>query len=203
MTINKVCGSGLKAVSLGVQAMCVVTRSRDRRWAGEYEPIGHILLGSRDGFRMGNASLVDTMLRDGLTDTFGGYHMGITAENVARKYDISREDQDEFAAGSQQKASKARAEGRFDDEIVPVMVPQRKKDPIEFKVDDFVRDGVTAEALGKLRPAFDKEGTVTAGNASGINDGAAAVMLMGTDKATQLGLPILATVKTYASAGGS
>jgi acetyl-CoA C-acetyltransferase len=202
MTINKVCGSGLKAVSLGVQA--ILLGDAEVVIAGGQENMsqsGHVLLGSRDGFRMGNASLVDTMLKDGLTDTFGGYHMGMTAENVAKKYDISREEQDEFAAASQAKASKARAEGRFDDEIVPVMVPQRKKDPIEFKVDEFIRDGVTAEALGKLRPAFDKEGTVTAGNASGINDGAAAVMLMTVEKAEVLGLPILAKVKAYASAG--
>ncbi len=202
MTINKVCGSGLKAVSLGVQA--ILLGDAEVVIAGGQENMsqsGHVLLGSRDGFRMGNASLVDTMLKDGLTDTFGGYHMGMTAENVARKYNISREEQDEFAAASQAKASKARAEGRFDDEIVPVMVPQRKKDPIEFKVDEFIRDGVTAEALGKLRPAFDKEGTVTAGNASGINDGAAAVMLMTVEKAESLGLPILAKVKAYASAG--
>ncbi len=202
MTINKVCGSGLKAVSLGVQA--ILLGDAEVVIAGGQENMsqsGHVLLGSRDGFRMGNASLVDTMLKDGLTDTFGGYHMGTTAENVAKKYGISREEQDEFAAASQAKASKARAEGRFDDEIVPVMVPQRKKDPIEFKVDEFIRDGVTAEALGKLRPAFDKEGTVTAGNASGINDGAAAVMLMTVEKAESLGLPILAKVKAYASAG--
>jgi acetyl-CoA C-acetyltransferase len=202
MTINKVCGSGLKAVSLGVQA--ILLGDAEVVIAGGQENMsqsGHVLLGSRDGFRMGNASLVDTMLRDGLTDTFGGYHMGMTAENVANKYGISREEQDEFAAASQAKASKARAEGRFDDEIVPVMVPQRKKDPIEFKVDEFIRDGVTAEALGKLRPAFDKEGTVTAGNASGINDGAAAVMLMTVEKAEALGLPVLAKVKAYASAG--
>lgn len=202
MTINKVCGSGLKAVSLGVQA--ILLGDAEVVIAGGQENMsqsGHVLLGSRDGFRMGNASLVDTMLKDGLTDTFGGYHMGMTAENVAKKYGISREEQDEFAAASQAKASKARADGRFDDEIVPVMVPQRKKDPIEFKVDEFIRDGVTAEALGKLRPAFDKEGTVTAGNASGINDGAAAVMLMTVEKAEVLGLPILAKVKAYASAG--
>ncbi len=202
MTINKVCGSGLKAVSLGVQA--ILLGDAEVVIAGGQENMsqsGHVLLGSRDGFRMGNASLVDTMLKDGLTDTFGGYHMGMTAENVAKKYGISREEQDEFAAASQAKASKARAEGRFDDEIVPVMVPQRKKDPIEFKVDEFIRDGVTAEALGKLRPAFDKEGTVTAGNASGINDGAAAVMLMTVEKAEALGLPVLAKVKAYASAG--
>ena len=202
MTINKVCGSGLKAVSLGVQA--ILLGDAEIVIAGGQENMsqsGHVLLGSRDGFRMGNASLIDTMLKDGLTDTFGGYHMGMTAENVAKKYGISREEQDEFAAASQAKASKARAEGRFDDEIVPVMVPQRRKDPIEFKVDEFIRDGVTAEALGKLRPAFDKEGTVTAGNASGINDGAAAVMLMTVEKAEALGLPILAKVKAYASAG--
>ena len=202
MTINKVCGSGLKAVSLGVQA--ILLGDAEVVIAGGQENMsqsGHVLLGSREGFRMGNASLVDTMLRDGLTDTFGGYHMGITAENVAKKYDISREEQDQFAATSQAKASRARAEGRFDDEIVPVMIPQRKKDPIEFKVDEFIRDGVTAEALSKLRPAFDKDGTVTAGNASGINDGAAAVMLMTVEKAESLGLPILAKVKAYASAG--
>ncbi|MBU25027.1 MAG: acetyl-CoA C-acyltransferase [Gammaproteobacteria bacterium] len=201
MTINKVCGSGLKAVSLGVQA--IVCGDAEVVIAGGQENMsqsGHILSGSRDGFRMGNASLVDTMLRDGLTDTFGGYHMGMTAENVARLFNISREEQDEFAAASQQKACRARAEGRFDDEIVPVTVPQSKKDPIEFNEDEFIRDGVTAEALGKLRPAFDREGTVTAGNASGINDGAAAVMLMAVDKAKQLELPILATVKAYASA---
>lgn len=202
MTINKVCGSGLKAVSLGVQA--ILLGDAEVVIAGGQENMsqsGHVLLGSREGFRMGNASLVDTMLRDGLTDTFGGYHMGITAENVAKKYGISREEQDQFAATSQAKASRARAEGRFDDEIVPVMVPQRRKDPIEFKVDEFIRDGVTAEALSKLRPAFDKDGTVTAGNASGINDGAAAVMLMTVEKAESLGLPILAKVKAYASAG--
>ncbi len=202
MTINKVCGSGLKAVALGVQS--ILLGDAEIVIAGGQENMsqsGHVLLGSRDGFRMGNASLVDTMLKDGLTDTFGGYHMGVTAENVAKKYQISREEQDAFAAASQQKASKARAEGRFADEIVPVMVPQRKKDPIAFEVDEFIRDDVTAEALGKLRPAFDKEGTVTAGNASGINDGAAAVMLMRVEKADALGLPILARVKAYASAG--
>ena len=202
MTINKVCGSGLKAVSLGVQA--ILLGDAEVVIAGGQENMSnssHVLLGSRDGVRMGNASLVDTMLKDGLTDTFGGYHMGMTAENVARRYSISRKEQDKFAAASQSKASKARSEGRFDDEIVPVMVPQRKRDPVEFKVDEFIRDGVTAEALGKLRPAFDKEGTVTAGNASGINDGAAAVMLMTVEKAKALSLPILAKVKAYASAG--
>ena len=202
MTINKVCGSGLKAVSLGVQA--ILLGDAEVVIAGGQENMSkssHVLLSSRDGVRMGNASLVDTMLKDGLTDTFGGYHMGMTAENVARKYGISRKEQDEFAAAPQSKASKARSEGRFDDEIVPVIVPQRKRDLVEFKVDEFIRDGVTAEALGKLRPAFDKEGTVTAGNASGINDGAAAVMLMTVEKAEALCLPILAKVKAYASAG--
>lgn len=202
MTINKVCGSGLKAVSLGAQS--ILLGDAEIVIAGGQENMsqsGHVLLGSRDGFRMGNASLVDTMLKDGLTDTFGGYHMGVTAENVAKKYNISREAQDAFAAESQKKASKARAEGRFADEIVPVMVPQRKKDPIAFEIDEFIRDDVTAEALGKLRPAFDREGTVTAGNASGINDGAAAVMLMTVEKAESLGLPILAKIKAYASAG--
>ena len=202
MTINKVCGSGLKAVALGAQA--ILLGDAEIVIAGGQENMsqsGHVLLGSRDGFRMGNATLVDTMLRDGLTDTFGGYHMGLTAENVATHFGISREEQDAFAAASQQKAAKARAEGRFDDEIVPVTIPQRKGDPIVFSRDEFIKDGVTEEGLAKLRPAFDKDGTVTAGNASGINDGAACVMLMTVDKATQLGLPILARVKAYASAG--
>ena len=204
MTINKVCGSGLKAVSLGVQS--ILCGDADIVIAGGQENMsqsGHVMLGSRDGVRMGNASLIDTMLKDGLTDTFGGYHMGVTAENVAKHFGISREEQDEFAAASQQKASKARMEGRFKDEIVPVVIPQRKGDAIVFDTDEFIRDGVTAEALGKLRPAFDKEGTVTAGNASGINDGAAAVMLMTVERAESLGLPILARVKAYASAGVS
>ena len=202
MTINKVCGSGLKAVALGAQA--ILLGDAEIVIAGGQENMsqsGHVLLGSRDGFRMGNATLVYTMLRDGLTDTFGGYHMGFTAENVAKHFGISREEQDAFAAASQQKAAKARAEGRFDDEIVPITIPQRKGDPIVFSRDEFIKDGVTEEGLAKLRPAFDKDGTVTAGNASGINDGAACVMLMTVDKATQLGLPILARVKAYASAG--
>lgn len=204
MTINKVCGSGLKAVALGAQA--ILLGDADIVIAGGQENMsqsGHVLLGSRDGFRMGNATLVDTMLRDGLTDTFGGYHMGITAENVAKHFGISREEQDAFAAASQQKASKARADGRFDAEIVPITIPQRKGDPIVFARDEFIKDGVTAEKLSALRPAFDKAGTVTAGNASGINDGAACVMLMSVEKARALGLPILARIKAYASAGVS
>lgn len=202
MTINKVCGSGLKAVALGMQA--ILCGDAEIVIAGGQENMsqsGHVLLGSRDGFRMGNAVMIDTMLRDGLTDTFGGYHMGVTAENIAKQFDISREEQDAFAAASQQKAATARAEGRFEAEIVPVMVPQRKGDPVAFASDEFIRDGVTAEALGKLRPAFDKAGTVTAGNASGINDGAACVMLMTVEKAESLGLPILVRIKASASAG--
>jgi len=202
MTINKVCGSGLKAVALGAQA--ILLGDAEIVIAGGQENMsqsGHVLLGSRDGFRMGNANLVDTMLRDGLTDTFGGYHMGLTAENVAKHFGITREEQDAFAAASQQKASRARAEGRFDAEIVPITIPQRKGDPIVFANDEFIKDGVTAEGLAKLRPAFDKDGTVTAGNASGINDGAACVLLMTVEKAEQLGLPILARIKAYASAG--
>ena len=161
----------------------------------------HLLMGSRDGFRMGNAQLVDSMVHDGLTDVYNQYHMGITAENVAEKYGISREEQDKLAASSQNRAEAARREGRFKDEIVPVMVPQRKGDPVAFDTDEFIKEGVTAESLGKLRAAFKKEGTVTAGNASGINDGAAAVMVMSAAKARELGLEPLATIKGYALAG--
>ena len=202
MTINKVCGSGLKAVCLGAQS--IMLGDLDIIIAGGQENMsqsGHILLGSRDGFGMGNASLVDTMLKDGLTDTFGGYHMGVTAENVARQFAISREEQDVFAAESQKKAFKARAEGRFENEIVPVLVRKRKADLVEFKMDEFIRDGVCLEDLEKLRPAFEKTGTVTAGNSSGINDGAAAVMLMSVERAESLGLPMLAKVVACASAG--
>ena len=202
MTINKVCGSGLKAVGLGVQS--ILLGDSDIIIAGGQENMsqsGHVLLDSRNGFGMGDASLVDTMLKDGLTDTFGGYHMGVTAENVARKFAISREEQDAFAAASQKKAFKARAEGRFEHEIVPILVRKRKADLVEIKIDEFIRDGVSLEGLGKLRPAFDKEGTVTAGNSSGINDGAAAVMLMSVERAESLGLPILAKVVAFASAG--
>ena len=202
MTINKVCGSGLKAVSLGAQS--IMLGDSDIVVAGGQENMsqsGHVLLNSRDGFGMGNASLVDTMLKDGLTDTFGGYHMGVTAENVARKFAISREEQDAFAAASQKKASNARAEGRFEDEIVSILVRKCKAGLVEFKVDEFIRDDVSLKGLGKLRPAFDKTGTVTAGNSSGINDGAAAVMLMSVERAESLGLPILAKVVAFASAG--
>lgn len=161
----------------------------------------HLLNGSRDGFRMGNAGLVDSMVYDGLTDVYNNYHMGVTAENIAKKYAISREEQDAMALSSQQKAAAAQAAGRFADEIVPVSIPQRKGDPVIFDQDEFIKPNVTVDALSKLRPAFDKEGTVTAGNASGINDGAAAVMLMSRERADALGLKPLATIRASASTG--
>ncbi|VEB43566.1 Acetyl-CoA acetyltransferase [Chromobacterium violaceum] len=161
----------------------------------------HILPGSRDGFRMGNAQLVDTMVNDGLTDAYNAYHMGITAENVAAKYGIGREEQDAFSLQSQQRAAAAQKAGKFRDEIVPVLVPQRKGDPLAFDADEFIKHDASADGLAKLRPAFKKDGTVTAGNASGINDGAAAVLLMSTQKADQLGLKPLAIIKGYALTG--
>ncbi len=202
MTINKVCGSGLKAVMLAVQAI----RDGDAEIvvAGGQENMSvapHVLPGSRDGMRMGDWKMIDTMVNDGLWDAFNQYHMGITAENVARKHGITREMQDAFAAASQNKAEAAQKAGRFADEIVPVMLPQRKGDPVAFATDEFVRHGVSAESLGGLRPAFDKAGSVTAGNASGINDGAAAVLLMRADRAAALGRKPLAVVRAYANAG--
>jgi acetyl-CoA C-acetyltransferase len=161
----------------------------------------HVLPGSRDGMRMGNWNLVDTMVHDGLWDAFNHYHMGTTAENVAKKHGITREMQDAFAAASQNKAEAAQKSGRFADEIVPVMLPQRKGDPVAFAMDEFVRGGVTAEALAGLRPAFDKAGSVTAGNASGLNDGAAAVVVMRASRAAALGLRPLASIRAYANAG--
>jgi acetyl-CoA C-acetyltransferase len=161
----------------------------------------HVLPGSRDGFRMGDAKLVDTMIVDGLWDVYNQYHMGVTAENVAKEFDITREQQDAFAALSQNKAEAAQKSGRFDDEIVPVEIPQRKGDPVRFATDEFVRHGVTAESLAGLKPAFSKEGTVTAANASGLNDGAAAVVVMSAKKAEALGLTPLARIKAYANAG--
>ncbi|WP_456306947.1 thiolase family protein, partial [Paraburkholderia tropica] len=158
----------------------------------------HVLPGSRDGFRMGDAKLIDSMIVDGLWDVYNQYHMGVTAENVAKEYGITREEQDAFAAASQNKAEAAQKAGRFDDEIVPVEIPQRKGDPLVFKTDEFVRHGVTAESLAGLKPAFAKEGTVTAANASGINDGAAAVVVMSAKKAEELGLKPLARIKAYA-----
>jgi acetyl-CoA C-acetyltransferase len=202
MTINKVCGSGLKAVMLAANA--VIAGDADIVVAGGQENMSaapHVLHGSRDGFRMGDAKLVDSMILDGLWDVYNQYHMGVTAENVAQEHGITREEQDKFAALSQNKAEAAQKSGRFNDEIVPVEVPQRKGEPLRFTTDEFVRHGVTAESLAGLKPAFSKEGTVTAANASGINDGAAAVLVMSAKKAEALGLQPLARIKAYANAG--
>ena len=201
-TINKVCGSGLKAVQLAAQA--VLCGDADIVVAGGAENMSqapYVLPNQRWGARMGDSQVVDTMLRDGLTDAFGSFHMGITAENVAEQYGITREDQDNFAVQSQKRAVAAIEAGRFKEEIVPVEIPQRKGDPIVFDTDEFPRKDASLEGLGKLRPVFKKDGTVTAGNASGINDGAAAVVVMSADKAKELGVPVLATIKSYASAG--
>jgi len=202
MTINKVCGSGLKAVMLAAQA--VHCGDAEIVIAGGQENMSvapHVLLGSRDGFRMGDAKLVDSMIVDGLWDVYNQYHMGITAENVAKQYGISRGQQDEFAAVSQQKAEAAQKAGKFKDEIVPVEIPQRKGEPLAFAGDEFIKNGTTAEQLSGLRAAFAKDGTVTAGNASGINDGAAAVLVMSAGQARELGLKPLATIKAFASSG--
>jgi len=202
MTINKVCGSGLKAVMLAAQAI----RDGDAEIviAGGQENMSaspHVVPNSRDGQRMGNWSMVDSMINDGLWDVYNQYHMGITAENVAKQYSISREAQDALALASQQKAAAAQEAGRFKDEIVPVHIPQKKGDPLVFDADEFINRKSTAEVLAGLRPAFDKAGSVTAGNASGINDGAAAVMVMSAKKAEQLGLTVLGRIASYASAG--
>jgi acetyl-CoA C-acetyltransferase len=203
MTINKVCGSGLKSVHLATQAI----RCGDASVviAGGQENMSqapHVLPNSRTGQRMGNWQLLDTMINDGLWDIFNNYHMGTTAENVAKKYGISREEQDEFAAMSQQRAEAAQKAGYLKDQIIPVEIPQRKGDPLVFDVDEFPRHGTTAEGLGKLRPAFAKEaGTVTAGNASGINDGAAAVIVTTRKQADDLGLEPMARIAAYANAG--
>lgn len=202
MTINKVCGSGLKAVMLAAQA--VMLGDAEVVVAGGTENMSlapYLLENARYGYRMNDGVLVDSMIRDGLWCAFGDTHMGITAENIAEKYGISREEQDEFAAWSQNKAEQALAEDRFAAEIVPVSVPQRRGDPIVFAKDEYPRSGVTPASLARLRPAFKRDGTVTAGNASGINDGAAAVVVMSEAKAQELGLPILATIKAYATAG--
>src|SRR5258705_8383366 len=201
MTINKVCGSGLKAVMLAAQA--VRCGDADIVIAGGQENMSaapHVLLGSRDGFRMGDAKLVDTMIVDGLWDVYNQYHMGVTAENVAKKYEISRREQDEFAAASQQKAEAAQKAGKFKDEIVPVEIASKKGTTV-FDADEFIKHGTTVESLAGLRPAFSKDGTVTAGNASGLNDGAAAVGMMSAQKAHSLGLKPLARIKAYSSAG--
>jgi acetyl-CoA C-acetyltransferase len=202
MTINKVCGSGLKAVMLAAQA--IRDGDSDIVIAGGQENMSaapHVLLGSRDGQRMGEWKMADSMITDGLWDVYNQYHMGITAENVARQYGITRDAQDALALASQQKAAAAQEAGRFKDEIVPVVMPQKKGDPIVFAADEFINKKTSAEALAGLRPAFDKAGSVTAGNASGLNDGAAAVMVMTAAKAAALGLRPLARIASYASAG--
>ncbi len=202
MTINKVCGSGLKAVHLAMQA--VACGDADVVIAGGQENMSqspHLLPKSRQGNKMGEWKMVDSMIIDGLWDAFNNYHMGVTAENIAQNFSFSREAQDAFAAASQQKAEAAQKADRFVDEIIPIEIPQRKGEPIVFDQDEFPRHGTTAEKLGKLRPAFDREGTVTAGNASGINDGAAAVIVMTQSKADDLGLEPLASIKAFASAG--
>src|SRR6476659_1597887 len=202
LTINAVCGSGLKAVMLAAQAI------RDGDYeigiAGGQERMSlapHALPGSRDGQRMGDWKLVDTMITDGLWDVYNKYHMGITAENVAKKYEVSREKQDALALASQQKAAAAQEGGRFKDEIVPFSIAQKKGDPIVFAADEFLNKKTSADALAGLRPAFDKTGSVTAGNASGLNDGAAAVLVMSAQRAAALGLQPIAVIRAYASAG--
>lgn len=202
MTINKVCGSGLKAVMLAANA--IIAGDADIVVAGGQENMSaapHVLPGSRDGFRMGDAKLIDSMIVDGLWDVYNQYHMGVTAENVAKEQNIDRAAQDALALGSQQKAAAAQDAGRFKDEIVPVSIPQKKGDPIQFASDEFINKKTSAEALAGLRPAFDKAGTVTAGNASGLNDGAAAVVVMSAKKAKELGLTPLATIKAFATSG--
>ena len=202
MTINKVCGSGLKAVHLATQA--ILAGDADIVVAGGMENMSqapYLLKNARDGFKMGDQKLVDTLTSDGLTCVFNDYHMGITAENLASEYSITREEQDEFSAWSQAKAVEAIEAGRFKDEIVKVVIPQRKGEPIVFDTDEYPKKGTTAEKLAGLRPAFKKDGSVTAGNASGINDGAAAVVVMSKKKADELGLKPLVTIKANASAG--
>lgn len=200
MTINAVCGSGLKAVMLAAQSI----RDGDAEIviAGGQESMSmapHVLPNSRDGQRMGDWKLVDTMIHDGLWDVYNQYHMGITAENVAKKHDIKREQQDAFALASQQKAAAAQDAGKFKDEIVPFVIPQKKGDPVVFAADEFLNRKTSAEGLAGLRPAFDKAGGVTAGNASGINDGAAGVVVMSAKRADQLGLQPLARIASYAT----
>ena len=199
--VGKVCGSGLKATHLAAQA--ILCGDADVIIAGGQENMSaspHVLLNSRDGQRMGDWKMVDSMIIDGLWDAYNLYHMGTTAENVAKKYDISRAAQDEFAAASQNKAEAAQKAGKFKDEIVPVQIVS-KKGTVSFDSDEFIKAGTTIDSLAGLRPAFDKAGSVTAGNASGLNDGAAAVLMMSAEKAAALGLKPLARIKAYASAG--
>ena len=201
MTINKVCGSGLKAVMLAAQS--VANGDADLVIAGGQENMSiapHVMNGSRDGFRMGDAKLVDSMIVDGLWDAFNQCHMGVTAENVAKEYVVTREEQDEFAVKSQNKAEAAQKAGRFKDEIIPFEIPS-KKGPVVFADDEYPRHGATLDAMKGLKPAFDKNGSVTAGNASGINDGAAAVIVTSARKARELGLKPIARIKAFASAG--
>ncbi len=200
--VNKVCGSGLKSVALGAQS--IMLGDADIVLAGGVESMSmtpYALKKNRWGAKMGNDEVVDLMIYDGLWDIFGNYHMGVTAENVAAKFGISREAQDEFSARSQNRTEAAIKAGKFKDEIVPVAIPQPKGDPVLFDTDEFPRFGTTKEILSQLKPAFKKDGTVTAGNASGINDGAAAVLLMSEQKAKELGITPLATIKGYASCG--
>ena len=200
--VNKVCGSGLKAIALGAQA--VVAGDDDVVIAGGVENMSmtpYASMGDRWGLKMGNSELTDLMIHDGLWDVFNDYHMGVTAENVAEEYDVSREDQDAFAAASQNKAETAIKEGKFKDEITPIEVPQRKGEPLVFDTDEFPRFGTTPEILAKLKPAFKKDGTVTAGNSAGVNDGAAAVVLMSEERAREKGLEPLATVASYGACG--
>ncbi|MHC8371567.1 acetyl-CoA C-acetyltransferase [Pseudomonas sp. MDT1-85] len=202
MTLNKVCGSGLKALHLAAQAIrcgdaeVIIAGGQENMSLANY-----VMPGARTGLRMGHAQIVDTMISDGLWDAFNDYHMGITAENLAEKYSLTREQQDAFAAASQQKAVAAIEARRFADEITPILIPQRKGDPLSFATDEQPRAGTTADSLGKLKAAFKKDGSVTAGNASSLNDGAAAVILMSAEKAKALGLPVLAKIAAYANAG--
>ncbi|MGE6659153.1 acetyl-CoA C-acetyltransferase [Pseudomonas sp. NPDC077408] len=202
MTLNKVCGSGLKALHLAAQAI----RCGDAEVviAGGMENMSlapYVMPAARTGLRMGHGKLIDSMIQDGLWDAFNDYHMGITAENLVEKYGVTREAQDAFAASSQQKAIAAIEAGRLRDEITPVEIPQRKGEPLVFDTDEQPRAGTTAESLAKLKPAFKKDGSVTAGNASSLNDGAAAVLLMSAEKAKALGLTVLARIASYANAG--
>ena len=202
LTLNKVCGSGLKALHLGAQAIrcgdaeVIIAGGQENMSLSNY-----VMPGARTGLRMGHAKVIDTMISDGLWDAFNDYHMGITAENLVDKYALSREAQDAFAAASQQKAVAAIEAGRFVDEITPILIPSRKGEPVAFATDEQPRAGTTAESLAKLKPAFKKDGSVTAGNASSLNDGAAAVLLMSAAKAKALGLPVLAKIAAYANAG--
>ncbi len=201
-TLNMICGSGLKSVSVAFDM--IASGSADVVVAGGTENMSsspYVMKKARWGARMGNAELIDIMVNDGLTDAFEGYHMGITAENIVEQWQLTREEQDQFAIESQQKAAKAQADGRFNDEIVPVTIPQRKGDPIIFETDEYIKPGAKLEKISGLRPAFKRDGSVTAANASGINDGAAALLVMSAEKAKELGVTPLCTIVTHASAG--